>query len=433
MKVFKFGGASVKDAAAVRNVAEIIKSQADDDIAVVVSAMGKTTNALEKVLQAYSANESDKENKLKEVQVFHYDIMNDLFPFNEDDAWAEVGSVFKELEETLATIDPLRPERDYDKVVSLGEIISTYIVSSHLENVGIINTWLDAREVISTDCTYREAKVDMKETQRRLGRIWNEIVSETSIMSSDHRVMVTQGFIAGCEEGTTTLGREGSDYTGAILAWALDATELSIWKDVPGMLNADPKFYPEAKTLSSLSYKEALELSYYGASIIHPKTIKPLQNKNIALYVRSFMDPETEGSIIHSDDSADTHLPSYIFKQDQILMSIIPEDFSFIMEENISRIFALLAELGLKANLMQNSALSFSICLDDIPSKVDRFREELSKEFKVLYNQGLSLLTVRHYNEQTLSELLNGREILLEQKSRQTARFIIKGGFTETT
>jgi aspartate kinase len=335
------------------------------------------------------------------------------------------------LENELEKVKQVPFDEAYDTIVSYGELISTQIISTYLDETGLPNTWVDAREVVRTNSRFREAEVDFAKTSANLQARWNRILNSNSITGKG--LMITQGFIASDGKKTTTLGREGSDYTGAIIAWSLDASELSIWKDVPGMLNADPKFFPEAERISSLSYKEAIELSYYGASVIHPRTLKPLQNKDIPLYVRSFMHPEAEGTRIHHDESRDYERPSYIFKQNQVLISIIAQDFSFIMEENLSHIFSLLSKHGLKANLMQNSALSFSICMDDKGERVEAFMKDCSKEYKTLYNQGLSLLTVRHYNEAKLRDLLENREILVEQKSRRTARYVLKGGFNSST
>ncbi len=431
MKVYKFGGASVKNAEAVENVGRIIKDYADDDLWVVVSAMGKTTNALESLIEAYKQMLPTRGQMLLELKAFHTEILDGLFPFSGNEVFLTVNQLFDALESELEKVKQVPFDQAYDAVVSYGELISTHIISAYLDESGLPNTWVDAREMIKTDSRFREAEVDFITTQANLKTRWNRIMNSNSITGKG--LMITQGFIASDGKNSTTLGREGSDYTGAIIAWSLDASELTIWKDVPGMLNADPKFFPEAERISSLSYKEAIELSYYGASVIHPRTLKPLQNKDIPLYVRSFIHPEAEGTSIHHDESHDQVRASYIFKQNQVLISIIAQDFSFIMEENLSHIFSLLAKHGLKANLMQNSALSFSICMDDKGERVDAFMKECGGEYKTLYNQGLSLLTVRHYNEAKLAELLTNREVLVEQKSRRTARYVLKGGFTSSS
>ena len=433
MKVYKFGGASVKDADAVRNVGEILREKADGELWMVTSAMGKSTNALESILEAFIRDFENKELLFEQLKEFHSEIMTDLFPFGENEVWNEADALFIELRNTLGQLSEMSRPQAYAAIVSIGEMLSTRIISAYLDSIGILNTWIDAREHIKTDDRYLEAKVDMEGTKKSLLQTRSALMSDGGLDKSEELLVITQGFIGSNGAETTTLGREGSDYTGGILAWCLDAEELSIWKDVPGMLNADPKYYPNAEIIKRLSYREAMELSYYGASVIHPNTLKPLQNKAIPLYVRSFVDPDAEGTIIHMDEGQDAMRPSYIFKQGQVLLSIIPLDFSFIMEENISEIFRLMAEHGLKAHLIQNSALSFSICMDDIGERVDAFRAELSKQFKVLYNQGLSLFTIRHYDDATVDRLLSEREILVEQRSRHTARFVLRGGFTLST
>ncbi len=430
MKVYKFGGASVRDADAVRNVGDILENHVDGEVWVVVSAMGKTTNALEAILEAYRHGFDNKERLVSNLLEFHRDIIDELFPFGENEIWNELDALFGDLGKHLENVGNIPLKQSYAEIVAIGELLSTRIVSAHLEKRGILNAWLDAREVIHTGAEPIEAKVDMDCSRLAILSVRENLLEEGGLNRQGQLVVVTQGFIGGHDGTTTTLGREGSDYTGGILAWSMDAEDLTIWKDVPGMLNADPKYYPQAEVIERLSYKEAIELSYYGASVIHPKTLKPLQNKAIPLHVRSFVEPALSGTFIHTDDRLDTHRTSYIFKQSQVLLSIIPLDFSFIMEENISDIFKLLSSHGLKANLIQNSALSFSICMDDRSEEVDLFRKELTKKFKVLYNQGLSLLTVRHYNDLTLEELIMDREVLVEQRSRQTARFVLRGGFS---
>jgi aspartate kinase len=431
MKVYKFGGASVKDAAAVKNVAKIIQDHAEDDIWVVVSAMGKTTNALESLLEAYRQGLDTRAQILEQIEEYHREVLDGLFPFSGHDVFLSLNKTMEKLKETMEKRAMEEYDKIYDTVVAFGEDLSAMILSAYLDERSLLNTWVDAREVIITDSRFREGKVDFVKTGKKVKERWNNIVESTNITGKG--LLISQGFIGSDGKNTVTLGREGSDYTGAILAWSLGATELTIWKDVPGMLNADPKFYPGAERIPSLSYQEATELSYYGASVIHPKTLKPLQNKGIPLYVRSFMNPAAEGTVIHHDESQDHSHPSFIFKQAQVLISITPQDFSFIAEDNMSQIFALLSKHGLKANLMQNSALSFSICMDDRGKRVEEFMEECRVNYKTLYNQGLSLLTVRHYDEETLARLLKNREVLVEQRSRKTARFVLKGGFNLST
>jgi len=430
MKIFKFGGASVKDAAAVRNVVKIINAHEGEDIWIVVSAMGKSTNHLEKILSAYWQEDGEKEVHFKRFKAFHRDIINELFPFSEQDILREVNLRFKELKTELESLDRSDYDKSYDAIVSVGEWLSTKIVSAHLAQAGVNNEWLDAKSLIATSDTHREGEVDWELSRKQIVKAWENEQQSHSVMGA--RCMVTQGFVGACSGVPTTLGREGSDYSAAIIAWCLDAKEVTIWKDVPGVLNADPKYYPEAERLHNISYREAIELSYYGASVIHPKTIKPLQNKKIPMHVRSFVDIDAPGTVISTDLSKDGLMPCYIFKSNQVLISISPVDFSFIMEEGMSNIFKKMRSLRLRANLLQNSALSFSVCLDDKGKRIDELISLLGTEYRVLHNRGVSLLTIRHYDDATMNRVLDGREVLVEQRSRQTARFVVKGEFERT-
>jgi|CXWJ01.1.fsa_nt_gi aspartate kinase len=420
MKVFKFGGASVKDAAAVANVASVLKKFAGEKIVVVVSAMGKTTNALEKVVQAYYYKKDDPHKALEEVKRFHLNIMNLLFRDTEHPVYREVNNFFVEADWVIEEEQNHGFNFTYDQIVSLGELISTKIVASYLSDNDIKCRWVDARDCIRTDNTYREGRV-----------LWNESLTLTQQNVTPHLneydIIITQGFIGGTSENyTTTLGREGSDYTAAILAHLLDATDVTIWKDVSGVLNADPKYYKEAQKLEQLSYLDAIELAYYGATVIHPKTIKPLENKNISLYVKSFVNPDAGGTVVKTNAQTKPLIPSFIFKTSQVLISISAKDFSFISEDNLSNIFAAFASSGVKINLMQNSAISFSVCVDDDEFKIPALIEQLQKDYKVLYNIDLQLYTVRHYYPSTIEALTTGKEILVEQRSRHTAQFVMR-------
>jgi aspartate kinase len=421
MKVFKFGGASVKDAAAVRNVAEIMKSFASEQLVVVISAMGKTTNALEAIVNAYFYQKGNPHELLEGVKKYHFDIMKELFIATTEQIYVDVNNFFVEIEWVLEE----KPARNYnfiyDQVVSIGELISTRIVSAFLTDSAIPNQWLDVRNCIFTDNTYREGKVDWQ-----LSSVM--IREQTTEVFNLQKIIVTQGFIGSTSENyTTTLGREGSDYTAAIFAHALDAEAVMIWKDVPGMLNADPKFFKEAQMLESLSSHDAIELSYYGASVIHPKTIKPLENKNIPLYVKSFLKPDAKGTVINRDIQTKPKVPSFIFKTDQVLISIAAKDFSFIAEDNLALIFGLFARAGIKINLMQNSAISFSVCVDNDEFKIPSLLDDLHKEFKVLYNDNLELFTIRNYFQSTIDMLSAEKEILVEQRSRTTVQLVMRG------
>ena len=417
MKVFKFGGASVKDAAGVRNVAKVLSHFPDDDLLIVVSAMGKTTNALEEVVWAKADGRSTKE-MVEKLKAAHAGVLAEVAPGG-DSAVEALEGAFKELQRTLAQGSSGDKDRDYDQIVSQGELWSTLIVSAHLEHAGITNTWVDARTIVRTDDTYRSARIDWDTSERRASSLLAEVVD------SPKRI-VTQGFIGFSIEGdTTTLGREGSDFSAAIFAYLLDAESVTIWKDVPGMFNADPKLFPDTKLLSHISYREAIELSYFGASVIHPRTLQPLQKKHIPLYVRSFVDLAAAGSTIDDRSENDSLIPSFIIKPGQVLISITPRDLSFIVEENLSGIFASFAKHGVCINLMQNSAVAFTVCVDN-DNRVKPLVLDLRREYEVRWNEGLELVTVRHFDEPTLAKLTHGKEVLIEQRSRNTARFVVK-------
>lgn len=420
MKVFKFGGASVKDAGGVRNVETILKMFPGEPVVVVVSAMDKTTNALEKVTHAYCHASGEALQLLQEVREFHQKIMGELFSNLAHEVFARVNNLFTEIEWVLE--DPSRGyDFSYDQIVSVGELISTTIVSAWLNETGLKNHWLDIRDVLRTDNTYREGKVDWTFSEERI----REMIPP--LFTSDQQLVVTQGFIGSTSENySTTLGREGSDYSASILAYALDAESVTIWKDVPGVMNADPRYFPDAQKMEQLSYLDAIELAYYGASVIHPKTIKPLENKGIPLYVRSFQQPASRGTVIGKDLETKPLIPSFIFKSNQVLISLAARDFSFIAEENLRDIFSAFAEANVKINLMQNSAISFSVCADWDEQKIPLLMEKLRNTYKVRYNDELQLYTIRHYYPSTLDNLSHGREILLEQRSRTTAQLVMK-------
>ena len=421
MIVFKFGGASVKDPAAVKNVGAILSLYEGEKILVVVSAMGKTTNKLEEILSCLLANEHLKFHQLiNDLQSYHHIILGELFREKHYKITQTVDLIFDGLRQLSSQKISDKVGFEYDQIVSLGELISSHIVNEFLVELGFKSTWMDARKMIRTDDNYQEANVDWTLSKALI----KEDVA-ASFLHSD--IILTQGFIGHTENGsTTTLGREGSDYSAAIFAYCCDAENVTIWKDVPGMLNADPKYYSNTKKLSKISFKEAIELSYYGASVIHPKTIKPLQNKNIPLFVKSFIDPHGAGTEIQSETKDDGLIPSFIIKKEQVLFSITPKDFSFIDEQNLHGIFELLAKEQIKINLMQNSALSFSILVD--AKKVDIFGllSLLKNNFDVRYNDELELVTIRHYNTETIESICAGKTVIIEQKTRYTARFVLK-------
>jgi len=418
MEVYKFGGASVKSAEAVKNLVSIIQKTTNKELLIVISAMGKITDKLEKLATAYVFGQDDTHELLDEVKAYHFNILNELFPDHTHPVYDEIANTFVEIEWLLEEEANDAPDYIYDQIVSIGELLSTKIVASFLNEQGVSATWVDARNFIKTDNSYKEGKVDWDKTAAEIQKHLVPVLAKT--------IAVTQGFIGSTSENfTTTLGREGSDYSAAIFCSCLDATALTIWKDVPGVLNADPKWFEQTERIPQLSYHDAIELTYYGATVIHPKTIKPLQNKNIPLFVRSFIAPEGEGTEINSTHSV-LPVASFIFKVNQVLISILPKDFSFIIEENLSDIFNLFHKHKVKVNTMLNSALSFSVSVDHDEEKITNLINELSQLYKVKYNKGLELVTIRYYNQETIDRVTVNKDILLEVKSRHTCQIVMK-------
>lgn len=418
VEVFKFGGASVNSAQAVQNMASIVKRYHDAGrkMVIVVSAMGKTTNALEQLVPN-AKPEDEQEIVYKNLVEYHLQIVRHLFPNPADLLYDKLRVLFADLEKSRRSGSGAY-NYDYDQVVSFGELLSTTIISAYLKQCGVENQWVDVRKIIVTDAMNRCAQVDWRRTMEN-----REVLEQTLNGGS----IVTQGFIAASKEGdTTTLGREGSDYTAAVLSYMLDVKRMTIWKDVPGFLNADPKYFPDTVKIEEMPYHEAIEQAYYGASVIHPKTIKPLQNKQIPLYIKSFINPEAEGSTVGPYEVIKPQIPLYIFKENQVLMSIMPKDFSFIAEENLQKIFSILSQVGVSVNLMQNSALSFSICIDYNKILIDQLIERLSADFKVRYNREMELVTVRHYTREIIDSIVAGRKVFLEQRSRDTAQLVVE-------
>jgi aspartate kinase len=420
MNVFKFGGASVNSAEAIRNVAEIVRQYLETPLVVVISAMGKTTNLLEKVVPGVPASDDERRKLLQQNTDYHLSIADSLFADKGDPTYGRLRELFGRLDEVSAR-KATNYNFDYDQTVSFGELISTTLISGYLNSIGISNVWVDVRDIIRTNGNYREGIVDFDTTRRQAQETIN-----SQFTTHNSQLIITQGFIAGTAAGTTTtLGREGSDYSASILSYCLNADNMTIWKDVPGFLNADPKFFANTVKINKIPFNEAIELAYYGASVIHPKTVKPIQNKGIQLNIKSFLDPSADGSVIGPFDSIEPLTPLYIFKNNQILISIQPKDFSFIAEENLQTIFAVLAELNIRVNLMQNSALSFSLCLDYNKILLDKIRERLESQFRLVYNTGLQLITIRYYNQQIIDEIVDGRTILLQQRSRTTTQLLV--------
>jgi aspartate kinase len=415
MDVFKFGGASVKDAEGVRNVGKILRLFPDKELVVVVSAMGKTTNALERLCDAFYYGKENVADILEEIKTYHENIVRELFPDTKHTIHDELHNTFVELEWSIEGQPEYTYDQEYDQIVSVGELAATKIVAAYLQSDGLPARWWDVRDFIRTDDRFREGKVDWDLT--------GKLIAETLLpffKQGKEKIVVLQGFIgATAENFTSTLGREGSDYTAAVLAHCAGAGSVTIWKDVPGVLNADPKWFDETKLIEQLSYQDAIELSYYGATVIHPKTIKPLQNKDIPLYVKSFLKPEEVGTVINGQQSS-LPVPCFIFKVNQLLISLSPKDFSFIVEENMSRIFRLFSEHGVKINTMQNSAISFSLCVDNDERRIPGLIKALQEEYRVLYNDNLELITIRYYDQATIDRVCIGKKVLLEVKSRYT-------------
>jgi aspartate kinase len=416
MRVYKFGGASVKDAAGIRNLEKIVSDE-KGNLIVVVSAFGKTTNALEKVLKAWLSGDKAYLILLEEIYKAHMEVAGELFSMKTD-VGAMLDISFAKLKEQLSAEKIRDYDFCYDQVVSYGEIWSTIIVSEFLKSRIAGVEWVDIRLNLLTDDRFRDANILWSESTKRVKSVFDFV---------KNRIYVTQGFIGGTVAGsTTTLGREGSDYTAAILANILDAENVVVWKDVPGILNADPKWMEDALKLEEMSYREAVEMTFSGAKVIHPKTIKPLHNKNIPLHVRSFRVPSEKGTVIKADATIRKPVPVFIKKEDQILVSILPKDFSFVMGDNLSRIFHSFMQHGIKVNLVEASAVSIDVCIDDERTKVDELISDLKSEFSAIYNENVEMLTIRHYNNDAIERITSGREILLEQKTRSTVRFVVR-------
>jgi len=421
MKVFKFGGASVKDAAAVKNVSTILARYPHQKLLVVVSAMGKTTNKLEELVTAlYAQDHRIYAGLLDDVKTYHHEITTGLFAERHFHIYQELEDIFAQMAQLF--FKPLAENRSfqYDQLVSCGELISSKILAAYLTDQSYSSTWLDAKTLIRTDNNYQQAQVDWNNTNELCQQHVSKVFEQVDIA-------ITQGFIGHTTEGfTTTLGREGSDYSAGILAYCCQAESVTIWKDVPGMLNADPKYFEHTQLLTEISFKEAIELSYYGASVIHPKTVQPLQQKNIPLYVRSFIDPAAPGTTISANAERDAQIPSYIVKFNQVLVTFSSKDFSFIAEKQLAEIFAALATMRAHINLMQNSALNFSVLIDRDKMEVEDLQHALGARYHIRYNENLELVTIRHYNDAILVQMSAGKTNLVSQQTRTTARLVLQ-------
>jgi aspartate kinase len=415
MKVFKFGGASVKDADGVRNVVSILGKYSGEMI-VVLSAMGKTTDLLESLAKAHFNSWDETMDIYQEFRKFHLDVSAELFG-SELEIPNTIPALLGQVEVRLQLPPSLLFDFEYDQFICYGELVSSLILSCYLEKMGHPNKWVDIRLALRTDDHFREAAVNWK---------WTEMLVNNTFQFNVSRLYVTQGFIGSTVTNlTTSLGREGSDFTAAILASLLNAESVTIWKDVPGVLNADPRKFPDTVLLKELSYREAIEMTYSGANVIHPKTMKPLYNKNIPLLVRSFIHPEEPGTIIHQVDHALELTPVFITKGNQVLITFSPYDFSFVTSEDISRVFAMVSSKGLKVNLIQKTAIDLNILADAPESGLETIMLDLRKEYEVKYNTGLTLITIRHYTMESIEKLTAGRKIYMEQYSRLTAKIAV--------
>ncbi len=417
MKIYKFGGASVKDADGVRNLAKVIDSAGEKDLLVVVSAMGKMTNHLEKVVLAYLSSGDDLQQLLVDFRTFHREILQGLFPNNSHPVYDSVTMLCQKLENFLKANRSRKHSFVYDQVVCYGELVSTTIVSHFLKDNGFPNTWLDVRSAVITDDNFRDAKVNWEETQKRIAGLVDQ-----------KGITITQGFLGSDSENnfTTTLGREGSDYTAAIFAFCLNADSVTIWKDVPGVLNADPRYFGNTRLLHNISYEEAIELAFYGASVIHPKTLQPMQRKEIPLFVKSFMNPEAAGTCVGKGVTLNPETSCFILKRNQVLISLSSLDFSFMMEDNISDVFRWLHEFRMKVELIQNSAISFSVCVDNKFDSLDALLAKLRERFKVSWHEGVTLYTVRHSKPTEIDALIENKQVLLKQESSDTVQIVVK-------
>ncbi|ADF50823.1 aspartate kinase [Zunongwangia profunda] len=418
MKVFKFGGASVKDTAGVKNVLKVLQKHNNPDKLIVISAMGKTTNALEVIIQKYLAEQSP-EAEIEHLRLFHVEIMNGLFEHKKAAVFEKINQFFTILRNFLEHNKSKQYDFVYDQIIGFGELISTTIVSEFLSRNGIRNTWIDVRDVIKTDSTYRDAKVDWETTQKKIIAAINP-----------GTISITQGFIGSDSNNfTTSLGREGSDYTAGIFAYCLNAESVTIWKDVPGVLNADPREFKTTTLLQQISYEEAIELAFYGASVIHPKTLQPLQRKEIPLFVKSFFHPENEGTKVCRGNGCAVipQLPCFIVKKNQALISLSSRDFSFMVEENISEVFQLFHQYQMKVDLIQNSAISFSVCVDNKFNQLEKLIQHLKAKFRVEYQTGVSLYTIRHFNESAINSVEKGKKVLLKQLTHNTVQMVTAG------
>ena len=416
MKVYKYGGASVRDARGIKNLTSIV-SREESPLLIVVSALGKTTNALEKMFKKWYSNKAGWKDDFDNIYSYHQAISGDLFPTG-NSVKSRIDNSFSQLRDYLLSGGKAGYDYEYDQIVSYGEIWSTLMIAEYLNKSGLNARWIDIRGNLLTDDRFRDANILWNKSRNRIKTIFD---------FREYPLYITQGFIASTIAGqTTTLGREGSDYTAAILANILDAEHVTLWKDVPGLLNADPRWLIDAEILEEVSYKEAVEMTFSGAKIIHPKTIKPLHNKNIPLHIKSFMVPDGIGTIVKADATLRKVLPVYVRKENQILISLLPKDFSFVMGETLSRVFYLFMNYGIKVNLVEASAVSINVCVDRESSRLESMLADFRREYDIIYNEPVEMLSVRHYTPQSIERIISGYEVLIEQKTRSTVRFVAR-------
>lgn len=416
MRIFKFGGASVKDADGVKNVVRVLQTVGSDNTLVIVSAMGKMTNVFEGLVKNYFESKSEIPHTLSTIQEYHMDILNGLFENSSHHIYNDINVLIKEIQGFFGNNKSPDYNFVYDQVVSYAELISSAILSAYLNDIGLTNQLLDVRELIKTDNFYRRAKIN-----------WD--VTQTTIHKNvdTNKLNITQGFLGSdANNFTTTLGREGSDYTAAVFAYCINAESVTIWKDVPGVLNADPRYFEKTQLLNKISYREAIELAFYGASVIHPKTLQPLQRKEIPLYVKSFINPEASGTCVSKGIGLEPKVPCFIVKKNQVLISLSTLDFSFIVEENISEIFNLLHLYKMKVDVIQNSAISFSVCVDNNYDNLEKLLHHLKAKFKVTCDDAVSLYTIRHYNDNAIKSIEKGKKVLLKQLFQETVQIVTK-------
>lgn len=418
MKIFKFGGASIKDASGVKNITEVLKITSEKDLVIVVSAMGKTTNLLEKVIAEYLNDDPAKcKEYVSEFKEYHLEILKGLFENPNHSVYQNVSGLFEKMASFLSVNKSKNHAFVYDQVVSFGELVSSNIVSAYLSELDMKNEFLDVRKCIKTDANYRDAKVDWEATQKKIQKKVNP-----------NGITITQGFLGSetTNNFTTTLGREGSDYTAAIFAYCLNAESVTIWKDVPGVLNADPRYFTQTMLLNHISYREAIELAFYGASVIHPKTLQPLQRKEIPLYVKSFLNPTAPGTCVGKGATLDPQTSCFILKKGLILISLSSLDFSFMMEDNIGDVFKWFHQHKMKVEMIQNSAISFSVCVNDKFNNLDALLAKLREKFSVKWNENVTLYTIRHFNPAEVKALAENKNVLLKQESKETVQLVIK-------